>query len=55
MPYSSHRKIRHVYRILVSKLLGRTGWRWDDSIQLDCKYHPQKRFNLWLAEGLCEL
>lgn len=39
----------------MSKLLGRTGWRWYDSIQLDSKYNHQKRFNLWLAEGFCEL
>lgn len=39
----------------MSKLLGRTGWRWDGSIKLDSKYNPKKRFNLWLAEGLCEL
>jgi hypothetical protein len=39
----------------VCKLLEKTGWRWDDSIQLDSKYNPQKRFNLWLAEGFCEL
>lgn len=39
----------------MSKLLGRTGWRWDDTIQPDSKHNPQKRFNLWLAEGFCEL
>jgi hypothetical protein len=39
----------------VSKLHGKTGRRWDDSIQLNSKYNPPKRFKLWLAEGLCEL